>query len=94
MTCTIPVEGELEIGTVEQLHERVREAVDAGERDIVLDLEPATFIDSTGLAALLAAAREAALDDATVHVHAPHGHEARLLIELTGVAGMLKLTPA
>ena len=94
MAVTIPVEGELEIGTDERFHERVRAAVDAGERDVVLDLGPTTFIDSTGLAALLAAARDAALDDATVQVHAPHGHEARLLIELTGVASMLRLTPA
>jgi anti-anti-sigma factor len=94
MALTIPVEGELEIGTVEQLHARVREAVESGERDLVLDLEPTTFIDSTGLAALIAAARDAALDDATVQVHAPPGHEARLLIELTGVAGVLRLTPA
>ena len=94
MTCTIPVEGELEIGTVDALHAQVRRAVEAGEREIVLDLAPTTFVDSTGLAALLAAARDAALDDAQVQVHAPHGHEARLLIELTGVASMLKLTPA
>jgi anti-anti-sigma factor len=94
MARRIPIEGELEIGTVDELHRRVREAVEAGERELILDLEPTTFIDSTGLAALLAAARDAALDDATVEVHAPPGHEARLLIELTGVAGMLRLTPA
>ena len=94
MALTIPVEGELEIGTVERLHEQVRAAVETGEREIVLDLEPTTFIDSTGLAALLAAARDAALDDARIQVRAPHGHEARLLIELTGVASMLRLTPA
>lgn len=94
MPHRIPVEGDLEIGTVDDLHEAVRAAVEAGERELVLDLAPTTFIDSTGLAGLLAAARDAALDDAEVRVHAPHGHEARLLIELTGVAGMLKLTPA
>ena len=92
-TLWLAVEGELEIGSVPLLEEAVEAAVDGGEREIVVDVGPTELIDSMGLSGLLAVVRDAALREAVVHVHAPHGHEARVLIELTGVARTLNLIP-
>ena len=89
----LAVEGELEIGTVGVLRDAVVEALDAGERRLVVDLAPTTFVDSTGLGGLLEVSRDVALRDGTLAVLAPHGHEARLLIELSGTGGALGLRP-
>lgn len=91
--CRIRVEGELEIDSVRALQDAVERALDTGERSLLIDVSPTTFIDSTGLAGLMAAVRDASLRGAAVRVLAPHGHEARLLIELTGTARVLGLTP-
>jgi len=85
--------GELEIGSVGVLRAAVEEALAAGQRSIVVDLGATTFVDSQGLAGLLHASRDVALHDGRLAVHAPHGHEARLLIELSGTAGALHLRP-
>ena len=92
-TVWLAVEGELEIASVPLLQEAVEAALDAGEREIVVDVGRTEMIDSMGLSGLLAVVRDAALREAIVRVHAPHGHEARVLIELTGVASTLNLIP-
>ena len=87
------VEGELEIDSVPALQAAVAEALDAGEGDLVVDLTATTFVDSTGLAGLLAASKEVALHDRRLRVHAPPGHEARVLLNLTGTGSMLGVFP-
>lgn len=49
------VAGELDIATVPELRARLRRAQAAGAEALVVDLSRVTFIDSTGLAALVAA---------------------------------------
>jgi anti-sigma B factor antagonist len=48
--------GELDYAASPQLRERIAEHVDAGRRQLVLDLSPATFIDSTAIGVLVGAA--------------------------------------
>jgi anti-anti-sigma factor len=52
--------------------------------EAVVDLSDVTFIDSSGLAQLVALSREVA-----VRVVAPHEHAPRRVIELTGLSRVL-----
>ena len=47
--------GELDLATATKLEEELRTAEDAGAELIVIDLQPLSFMDSSGLRALLAA---------------------------------------
>lgn len=87
------VEGELEIGSVPLLESAVDEALAAGGEDVVVDLAGVSFVDSTGLAGLLAASRRVGLADRRMRVHAPPGNEARVLMELSGTGSALGLFP-
>jgi anti-sigma B factor antagonist len=53
----ITVEGELDLATVPDLEEALRKAEGTDSAELVLDLEGLTFIDSTGIRALLMAAK-------------------------------------
>lgn len=50
----VEVGGEVDVYTSPRLRERAVEAVDAGARDLVVDLRKVEFLDSTGLGALVA----------------------------------------
>lgn len=75
------VHGDLDIEGAEILRAAVPERA---ERPLVLDLTGVTFIDSTGLAAVMRL-----VTDAGGRVVAPPGSEARLSIELSGLADRL-----
>jgi len=49
----VTVDGELDLGTADQLHETLRSAIADGTGPIVLDLEALQFCDSAGLAVLV-----------------------------------------
>lgn len=48
--------GELDLFTVQRFRERVEEALDASPAALIVDLTPASYIDSSGLAILMRAA--------------------------------------
>jgi anti-sigma B factor antagonist len=48
--------GELDYSASPQLRERIAEHLDAGRRQLVVDLSPTTFIDSTAIGVLVGAA--------------------------------------
>jgi len=52
-THVINVRGEIHVSTAPQFSQRLQEAIDNGNRAIVLDLSAVVFIDSTGLSVLL-----------------------------------------
>lgn len=55
-TCRVPVAGELDMLTAPELSDELRAIVDSGRANaIVVDLGKVTFIDSSGLRALLEA---------------------------------------
>ena len=60
----VTVSGEIDLATQGQLRARLNELVVAGHVDLVLDLSGVTFVDSTGLGALIGTRRR---------VHAFHG---------------------
>ena len=60
----VTVSGEIDLATQGQLRAELNELVVAGQVDLVLDLSGVTFVDSTGLGALIGTRRR---------VHAFHG---------------------
>lgn len=50
----VAIAGEVDLATQPELRAALTEAVDKGARELVVDLERVTFLDSTGLAALIA----------------------------------------
>ena len=51
--CTLEVVGELDVGTASQFRTSVAALLGTGCRHVVVDLAGATFLDSTGLGALV-----------------------------------------
>jgi anti-sigma B factor antagonist len=58
-TQVIALNGELDVGTVHRFHAALRDALEGREPTVVVaDLSHLTFMDSSGLAAMLGALRE------------------------------------
>jgi anti-sigma B factor antagonist len=55
--CTLAVAGDLDVSTALRLEMALDAEIDAGARHLVIDLAETTFVDSTGLAAFMAAHR-------------------------------------
>jgi anti-anti-sigma factor len=52
--AVLAASGEIDISTVDDLRRRLRDAIEAaGEREVVVDLGDVSFIDSSGLEALV-----------------------------------------
>jgi anti-sigma B factor antagonist len=80
----IALRGELDISTVPQLERRLREALDGGGRELVVDLRELDFMDSMGLTLLVRWSRGAEQDgyDLALLRGEPRVHR---LFEITGL---------
>ena len=85
----VAVAGEVDIATVTRLRESLFELA-ASDRALVVDLDQVTFIDSSGLAALVGAARRAAAHGASLQVVCARPR-IRQLFHLTGLDGQVPL---
>ena len=90
-TAHLELRGELDIGTAPKLEEAVDRALDDGCREVVLDLGPTTLLDSSGLGALIRAARTVGDRHGTMAVVSPPGSEARLVIEMSRTGSIVGL---
>ncbi len=90
-TARLELHGELDIGTAPALEDAVDRALEDGCRDVVLDLGPTTLLDSSGLGALLRAARTVGDRHGTMAVVSPPGSEARLVIEMSRTGSVVGL---
>jgi len=84
--------GELDIASAPILEARIASLCENGTTRIVLDLSELTFMDSTGLRALLAADKLCAAKGQTFALSGATAPVQRLF-ELTGVSGALQFEP-
>ena len=84
----VSIGGELDLATVPRVSAALSAEPVAGARAVVVDLAGVTFMDSTGLAALLDFERELAAPGGRLVLACPEG-PARLLLDVTGVAERL-----
>ena len=86
----VTVTGELDVSTVPAFNKELAELRHASARTVVLDLSGTTFMDSTGLSAVLVAEMHARMRGQRFVVVAgpPHVHE---LFKLTGVDNFLEV---
>jgi anti-sigma B factor antagonist len=85
--------GELDLATAPDLRDVLFAAVRSGARRLVLDLADLTFIDATGIGALLAVRQLAMSSDGALAVANVSKHVARIF-DITGVAGPLNMRPS
>jgi anti-sigma B factor antagonist len=90
-TARLELHGELDIGTAPKLDRAVDEALSDGCREVILDLGPTTLLDSSGLGALIRAAREVDARRAKMAVVSPPGSEARVVIEMSRTGSVVGL---
>lgn len=93
----VTLHGELDLGTVPALEDRLREALAAGARVVVVDLEAVTFLDSTGTSLLFRLAQESTTRRRDFAVVAPPGCVAHRLLDMVSfrqAAPVLEARPA
>jgi anti-sigma B factor antagonist len=83
----IVARGELDVQSVADLRARLNEAIDAGNKKVVIDLAQVSFIDSLSLSALVAARRRIG-DDGRLALVAVHEY-VRLILQATGLEQVL-----
>jgi anti-sigma B factor antagonist len=84
--------GELDLSTAPSLTTAAEDAFGDGYRLLLLDLSGVSFMDSTGLSALLAVHRDAEARDARAAIIAPSDNALRVL-EMLGVDQVLNIYP-
>jgi anti-anti-sigma factor len=85
----IRAEGEIDIASAPLLDGAVEAAIVQGADHIAVDLQPTTFMDSTGLRSLISAHRR--LDDGGRLVVVPGSGPVRRLLEVAGVESTLDI---
>ena len=83
--CTVSVSGEVDIATVEEFLAAAGSCLDGGATRVVVDLGGVTFIDSSGLGALVRIRNQALENDAEVVLDNVPATVDRLL-QVTGLA--------
>jgi anti-sigma B factor antagonist len=86
---TVLVEGELDLATADELR-RLLDTELSRRRAVKLDLSGVPFIDSTGLAAILAALRGSEEGRGELQIEGELQPQTRRMMELTGVLGLLE----
>jgi anti-anti-sigma factor len=87
---TLEVKGEIDLATVGDLESAIDEVLANGEQGLVVDLNSSSFMDSTGLKALVMADRRFGEAGRGFAVAISSGPISRL-IDLSGVRGSLRV---
>lgn len=89
----IGAEGEIDLGTVDELRKATSEAIRGKPRTLIFDLRKVTFIDSSGLGILVAARRKLGAHSGEVRVVTSQPAVLQSL-EITGLARIFSVEPA
>lgn len=92
-TSIIAVEGQLVVTNREAFKAAVQSALAAGARRLIIDCTAATYIDSSGLGALVSLSRTAREQGASLHL-ASLSPELQSLFELTRLDTLLSIHPS
>jgi anti-sigma B factor antagonist len=91
-TVTVALHGEVDVATVDQVRVALADAIAAGPRAIEVDLSDLSFIDSTGLAALVFGFQRSR--DATIAFRlARASRGVRQILVLSGLLEVVELIP-
>ena len=85
---TMSIAGELDLASVESVHETIDDALTGGPERVVFDLEGLTFMDSSGIAMMLQVSKR--VGNVEVRNVTPI---VRRVIEATGLIEVLGLEP-
>ena len=88
--ATVTVRGEVDVYTAPRLRERLYAVVGDGAQRVVLDLSDMTFIDSTGIGALVGALKRCRSAAGDVVLRGPSAATNRVL-ELTGLHSVFEV---
>jgi anti-anti-sigma factor len=88
--CRVRCRGEIDISTADRLEEVLRQLSSTSPSDVAIELTEVTFIDSTGVNAIIAAHRALDRRGRTLRVLGASG-AARRLFEITGVDRIVEL---
>jgi anti-anti-sigma factor len=87
----LTVRGELDLATAPELEQLLDEHIDAG-REVVVDLRPLEFMDSSGIRVLVAAhTRAGRAGNRVVIVRPPSGSAVAKIVAVSGLDGELNL---
>ena len=89
----IAVGGRLTMATVAEFYEELTRALAGGSSHLVIDLSRTTFVDSSGLGALVAGLRRARENHGDLRIAAP-GEQASAVLALTNLDKVLLSYPS
>lgn len=90
--AVVSVRGEIDLSTADQFRAAIEAAMD-GRGPLEIDLAGTTFMDSSGLAVLVAAHRRLGQAQEALVVRDP-GPSIRKMLEISGVGALLDVRPA
>jgi anti-sigma B factor antagonist len=85
----VVVRGEVDLFTAPQLHEAL-DGLDAGAREVVVDLSEVAFIDSTGLGVLIGVAKKLQSASGALAIVCP-AEKIRRIFQITGLDQVLAI---
>jgi anti-sigma B factor antagonist len=91
-TTTLRVAGEVDLATADELNQAIAAALQAGPGALVVDLAEVTFLDSTGLAVLVAVTNQTGTSGVRLTIRDP-APRVRNVIRITGLGEFLPIEP-
>ena len=88
----VALRGELDLSTIPRLEGSLFGEIEAG-RNVVVDLTPLSFIDSSGIGLLIKAHLGAEKNAALLHVVVAPGSQVDRVFDLTGIGNAIPLFP-
>jgi anti-anti-sigma factor len=88
-TTVASLSGRLDLLSAIDVKRRLAETITDGQRTIVVDLQAVTFIDSSGLGALIGALKAARLAGGDLRIARPQ-EQARVILQLTTLDRVLR----
>lgn len=88
--AVLAVAGEIDLATVSGLEQAIKDVLDQGTSNLVIDLSETNFMDSTGLRVLIMADREFKEGDRSLAILVKPGPISRLL-DVSGMHELLRV---